>query len=397
MSETKKHKIVIIGGGTAGLTAAAHILKKEPGEDVAIIEPSEKHYYQPLWTLVGGGVFPREETERNEADFIPYGAEWIKDAVTAFDPDHNTVELKSGGKVSYEFLVVAPGIQIDWGNIKGLKENLGRNGVSSNYSYDYVEDTWKNISSLSSGNAIFTQPRPPFKCAGAPQKIMYLADDHFRRTGVRDNINIILGSAAAGIFGVQYYAGELNKIVERKQIQTNYQHNLVEIRGDSKEAVFENLADGGEKVIQYDMIHVTPPQSAPDFIKNSPLADEAGYIAVGKHNLQHIKYENIFSLGDASSLPTSKTGAAVRKQAPILVTNLFHVMKGEKVEDLYDGYTSCPLVTGYGSLILAEFGYDGVPKPTFPFDQRKERYSMYALKAYALPRLYWHGMLRGRA
>jgi sulfide:quinone oxidoreductase len=392
-----RHQVVIVGGGTAGITVAARLRRTGTPLDIVIIEPSTKHYYQPLWTLVGGGVFPKEASEREEAHLIPTGVTWMRDAVTEFDPEHNAVVTREGKRVSYDFLVVAPGIQIDWDKVKGLPEAIGRDGVCSNYAYEYVSYTWECIQHFSGGNAIFTMPNTPIKCGGAPQKIMYLADDYFRRSGVRTRSRVIFASAGSSIFAVKKYATALNRVIARKGIDTLYQHNLIEVRPQQKEAVFERLDTHEQVVLPYDLLHVTPPMSAPDVIKRSPLASEAGWVEVDKHTLQHVRYANVFSLGDASSLPTSKTGAAIRKQAPVVVTNLLAAMHGQPLPAKYDGYTSCPLVTGYGRLILAEFDYDLQPQETFPFDQSKERYSMYLLKKYGLPALYWHGMMKGWA
>ncbi|HMS43414.1 MAG TPA: FAD/NAD(P)-binding oxidoreductase [Pyrinomonadaceae bacterium] len=394
MSKTK-HKIVIVGGGTAGISVAARLCKNN--SDVAIIEPSEKHYYQPLWTLVGGGIVPKETTERNEKDYIPAGAVWIKDRVAEFLPDENALVTESGKKIEYEYLVVAAGIQLDWAKVKGLPEALGKDGVCSNYSYQTVEKTWKFIRTFKSGNAIFTQPNTPIKCGGAPQKIAYLAEDYFRKNGIRDKAKVKFINGMPTIFGSPHYAPTLTKHCEDTGIETKFKYNLTEIRAASKEAIFTQVETGEELIEKYDMIHVTPPMSAPDFIKRSALANEAGWIDVDKETLQHTKFKNVFGLGDSSSLPTSKTGAAIRKQVPVVVENLRHLMKNETLSEKYDGYTSCPLVTGYDSLIMAEFGYDLKPQETFPFDQNKERYSMYLVKRYVLPQLYWNGMLRGRA
>jgi sulfide:quinone oxidoreductase len=390
------HSVVVIGGGAAGLTAASLLRSLPDAPQVAIVEPSDKHYYQPLWTLVGGGVFPREESERDEAPFIPDGATWIRDRVASFQPDQNQVTLASGAIVTYDQLVVAPGIQLDWGKIDGLKEALGKDGVTSNYSYDTVEYTWKALQAFQKGHAIFTFPATPIKCAGAPQKILWLADHHLRRRGIRDHATVTFASAGAAIFGVPRYAKTLSRLARERGVQEWYKHNLVAIRGAKKEAVFEIVGTGEQSVVPYDFIHVTPPQSAPDFVKSSPLADAAGWVEVNKFTLQHTRFANVFSLGDASSTPNSKTAAAIRKQAPVLVDNLMAFRRGFPLEGKYNGYASCPLVTGYGRLILAEFGYDGVIMETMPFDQSQERYSMWATKAYALPRMYWHGMLRGR-
>ena len=392
------YQVLVVGGGTGGISVAARLRNEPNPPEVAIIEPSEKHYYQPIWTLVGGGVFPKEVSERDEADFIPEGATWIQDAVESFDPKNNRVTTKDGREIGYDYLVVAAGIQIDWDAIPGLAQAVGKpdTGVCSNYSYRTVESTWQNLQAFKGGTAIFTQPNTPIKCGGAPQKIMYLSDDHFRRSGVRDKTNVIFASASGGIFSVPKYANALNRVIARRGIETRYQHNLVELHPSNRQAVFERLDTGERVTLDYDMIHVTPPQSAPDFIKQSPLADEGGWVDVNKHTLQHNRFPNVFALGDASNLPTSKTGAAIRKQAPVLATNLMAAINGVPMPASYDGYTSCPLVTGYGRLILAEFDYDGNPKESFPFDQSRERYSMYVLKAYGLPEMYWHGMLRGR-
>lgn len=393
------YQVLIVGGGTAGISVAARLAQQPNPPQIGIIEPSDKHYYQPLWTLVGGGVFPKEESMRDEADFIPAGTTWIRDAVTTLDPDNNSLTTKSGKTLTYNYLVVAAGIQLDWEAIPGLKESVGKpgSGVSSNYAYETVDATWQNIRNFKGGTAVFTQPSTGIKCAGAPQKICYLADDHFRRAGVRQKSNVIFLTGTGAIFAVKKYADSLLKVVARRGIDARYQHELVALRPDKYEAVFHRLDRNNEEVvIKYDLIHVTPRMSAPDFIKKSKLAGAGGWVDVNQYTLQHTRYANVFGIGDCSSLPTSKTGAAIRKQIPAVVENLTALIEGRPFPGHYNGYTSCPLVTGYGSLIMAEFDYDKVPQETFPFDQSQERYSMYALKAYGLPRMYWHGMLRGR-
>ncbi|MEZ4705864.1 MAG: FAD/NAD(P)-binding oxidoreductase [Caldilineaceae bacterium] len=393
------YEVLIVGGGTGGITVAAQLRHKANPPAMAIIEPSTKHYYQPIWTLVGGGVAPKEISERDEADYIPAGVDWIPDAVESFDPDNNQVTTRGGRTIGYDYLVVAAGIQIDWDKIPGLKESVGKpgTGVCSNYDYDTVESTWENIRNFKGGTAIFTMPGTPIKCGGAPQKILYLAEDYFRQHGVRDKSTVVFASAGERIFGVEKYRKTLEGVVVRKGIETKFKHDLIALHPEQKEAVFKKVGTEETVTMHYDMIHVTPPMSAPDFIKHSPLANADGWVDVDKFTLRHVRYPNVFALGDASSLPTSKTGAAIRKEAPVLVKNLMAVRKGMTPIAQYHGYTSCPVVTGYGTLVLAEFDYDGNPDETFPFDQAKERRSMYLMKKYALPAMYWHGMLRGRA
>ena len=397
MNAIKKdhYQILILGGGTAGITVAAQLRRKLKDYDLAIIEPSTKHYYQPLWTLVGAGVFPKEQSEREESAFIPKGADWIQDYVAELQPEQNCVVTRDGRLITYDYLVIALGIQVDWNKIPGLAEGVGTKQICSNYSYQQVDYTWECVSNFKGGTALFTMPNTAVKCGGAPQKIMYLADDHFRKSGVRDKSNVIFASGQGSLFAVEKYRKTLEKVAARKSIDIRTKNNLVEIKPDQKEAIFEHLDTKERVTIPFDMIHVTPPMSAPDLIKSSKLANATGWVDVDKYTLQHPKFLNVFPIGDCSGLPTSKTGAAIRKQAPVLVKNLISAIQGEPLEAKYDGYTSCPLVTGYGKLVLAEFDYEGKPAETFPFDQSKERLSMYLLKAYALPRLYWYGMLRG--
>lgn len=391
------YKVVIVGAGTAGISVAARLVRESQAlkDEIAIIDPAQKHYYQPLWTLVGAGVAKKEQTERDTESLIPEGVDWIQEAVTEFDPENNAVKTAAGNEIHYDYLVVAAGIQVNWDAVKGLKEAIGHDGVVSNYSYDYTDKTWEALRNFKGGNAIFTQPSTPIKCGGAPQKIMYLAEDHLSRSGVRGKSEVHFYSAAGNIFAVDKYAKTLNEVIKRKKIQTHYQRDLIEIRPDKKEAVFKIMGTNDTETVNYEMIHVTPPMGPLDFIKQSPISDQAGWVDVDAKTLQHKKFSNIFAIGDASNLPTSKTGAAIRKQAPVLVENMLSEMKGNPLTAHYDGYTSCPLVTGYGRLVLAEFDYDKNPQESFPFDQSKERYSMYVLKKDFLPVIYWDGMLKG--
>ncbi|MBK3719935.1 Sulfide dehydrogenase [flavocytochrome c] flavoprotein chain precursor [Staphylococcus arlettae] len=394
---SKYYQIVIVGGGTAGITVASRLLRKNQSlkGKIAIIDPAEYHYYQPLWTLVGAGVSSLKSSRKDMKSVMPEGVQWIKNAVSSFQPENNSIILGDNSVVSYEFLVVAPGLQINWSSIKGLKENIGKNGVCSNYSPDYVRETWRQISKFKQGNAIFTYPNTPIKCGGAPMKIMYLAEDYFRKHNIRSNANVIYKTPKDALFDVGKYNKELEKIVEERDIIVDYNYNLVEIDGDKKEATFEHIKTNDRKTIDYEMLHVTPPMGPLRVLKESTLSDSDGWVDVNPTTLQHKSYSNIFSLGDASNVPTSKTGAAIRKQAPIVVNNLLQVMDNEMLTHHYDGYTSCPIVTGYNKLILAEFDYNKKPKETFPFNQAKERRSMYIFKKDLLPKIYWYGMLKG--
>lgn len=392
-----QHQIVIVGGGNAGISIASQLLRKDSSLDIAIIDGAKKHYYQPAWTLVGGGEFNIQDTERDEASVIPAGTTWIQQMVSGFKPEENKVTLADGTDVGYDYLVAAPGIQLNWGEIKGLKENLGKNGVCSNYSFETAPYTWECIQKTRGGKAIFTNPHTPIKCGGAPQKIMYLAADYFKKQGIDSQVEFWSGGTR--VFGVEKYENTLKNVIARYGIHTQFFVKLDEIDGPNKKAKFVGIGEANkdqEYWVEYDMIHVTPPQSAPDFIKKSPLANAAGWIDVEKHTLQHATFKNIFACGDAAALPVSRTGAAIRKQAPVLVSNLLAVMKGKSMSASYDGYSSCPIITGYDKLVLAEFDYNNTPMETFPMDQSKERWSMYQMKKYLLPYLYWNQILPGK-
>lgn len=394
------HDIVIIGGGSAGITTAAR-LRNAGVKDIAVIEPSSVHYYQPLWTLVGGGEADIDSTVRPESSVMPSGVQWIQASATGVDPDAQTVSLDNGDSVGFDWLVVASGIQLDWGKIPGLEATLGHNGVSSNYLYELAPVTWRNIQATSSGTALFTMPPGPIKCAGAPQKIAYLAADHWRRLGVLSRMDIHLILPTPGMFGIPEFAAGLKKAADRYGINVHFESKLVSIDGEGRKAVISKIDGSEEETLSFDMAHITPPQSAPDWIKASALADPEspfGYMNVGKHTLQSVNYPRIFGLGDCTNTPNSKTGAAVRKQSPTLVANLMAARKGAGPDKSYDGYASCPLITAKGKCIMAEFNYDMERTPTFPvLDMTKERRDMYLVKKHALPRMYWDFMLKGRA
>lgn len=398
----KHHDIVVVGGGAAGIAAAASLKARDASLDIAIIDPAEKHYYQPGWTLVGAGVFTPEQTRKEMASLIPKGVTWIKAAVAAFEPEKNNLVLEGCHDISYNKLIVAMGLVLDWDAIEGLPETLGKNGVTSNYRYDLAPYTWELVQGLKGGKAIFTQPPMPIKCAGAPQKAMYLSSDHWYRTGVLKDVEVNFNNAGPVLFGVKEYVPALMKYVDRYNAKLNFKHNLIKIDGESKTAWFKKTDDeGNEEIIEtnFDMIHVCPPQKAPEVISASPLADAAGWVDVDQFTLQHKKYDNIWSLGDVMNAPNAKTAAAARKQAPVVAHNVMAAIKKESGAAQYDGYGSCPLTVERGKIVLAEFGYGGKLLPSMPswvINGLKPTRAAWFLKETMLPPIYWQAMLKGR-
>lgn len=415
-----QHTVLIVGGGTGGIMTAAQMLRKAPKLDVAIIEPSDTHYYQPAFTLVGAGTYDYEATKRPMESVMPQNVKWIQDYATKIDGANNTVTLKSGDEIGYEYLVLSPGLVMDLSLIEGLEEAMGKGGVCSNYIDPNY--TWEVMKNFKGGNAVFTQPTTPIKCGGAPQKAAYMAADYFKKQGLASKTNMVFATPGSVIFGVKEFAAPLMEVIHRYGIHFKPFYAPVKIDPVKKEVHFKSVAPDDNKcvvnegnvlketmvgestiIMPYDMLHLAPPQVAPKFIRESDLVNAAGWLDVDINTLQHKKHPNIFGIGDVAALPTAKTGAAIRKQVPVVIDSIFRLRRKESLSPkMYDGYSSCPLVTGYGKMLLAEFNYKNeyTPDPKLKqmliFDSTKEHWRMWILKKYILPYLYWNKMLKGK-
>jgi len=413
------HQILIIGGGTAGIMTAAQLLKKDKNLDIAIIEPSEKHFYQPAWTLVGAGDYKMNDTIKNTSDFIPKECKWIKDFVTKIETENNSITLKNGDTINYKFLIVASGLTYNLDLIEGLKEALDKKIACSNY-ID-AEETWRQLQNFKGGNAVFTQPITPIKCGGAPQKACYMSADYLQKKGLTSKSNIVLATPGSVIFGVKIVADSLMNVIKDYGIHFKPFYAPIKIDSENKKITFkyvDTTSNGcvitqnnilgevlkNEELIEmsFDFLHLAPPQEPHQFVKDSGLCNAAGWLDVNHNTLLSNKVSNVFGLGDVAGLPTAKTGAAIRKQVPVVVDNLLKLIENKKADNnSYDGYSSCPLVVGYGKMILAEFNYkneftpDSKLKQMLVFDSYKPHWRLWLLKKYILPYLYWNKMLKG--
>lgn len=429
-SSDAKGRIVIVGGGSAGITMVAQLCNELSKPDITIIAPNEIHLYQPGQTLVAGGLMVEADLQENNADYIPDNVKWIKAKVKEFDADNNSVVTDKGEKIPYDFLVIATGLEYNYEAINGLtKADIGKNGVASIYLNDLDKGTcsgavstfellkaFSELSGKQKTNGIFTHPATAIKCGGAPKKIMYLTEDYLRKQGSTNRANATLTFLPndTTMFGVPEYHDAIVKQFEARDMKWKYAHNLTSIDLAKKEATFTHkFKEKGawdpileanvevEKtetlVTPYDFIHITPPMKAPDVVATSPIGSDKGWVPVTKETLQHVKYKNVFCLGDVAAVPMAKTGGSVRKQAPVVTQNLISAMEGKELKAQYNGYTVCPLITGYGTVMLAEFDWSKKPTPSAPLDPTVERWIWWVFKVYMLKPMYFHGMLRGRA
>ena len=394
--------VAIVGGGSAGIAVASSLLKRRPELDIVVIEPRYKHFYQPGFTMVGGGVFSANQPQTFTEKVMPAGVRWIRAAAAEFVPERNQITLEDGSRVGYRQLVVAAGLKLDWEAVDGLQSSLGKNGVTSNYRFDYAPYTWELVKNLKSGRAIFTQPKMPIKCPGAPQKAMYLSCDHWLRNDILDDIDVGFCTAGGELFDIKHYVPALMEYVRKYNARLDLFHNLVAVEGRANKAWFDVSEPGREthqKEMDFDVLHVCPPQTAPDFIRDSSLSNEAGWVDVAPDTLQHQQFENIFSLGDVCSAPNAKTLAAARIQAPVVALNVLAVLDGKEPIAGYDGYGSCPLTVERGKIVLAEYGYNDKLLPTFPqwlIKSDKASKAAWFLKEKMLPAVYYQLMLKGR-
>jgi len=396
----RRHEVVIIGGGNGGVSLAAR-LKRYGVQDIALIEPKEHHLYQPLFSHIAGGRAQVKEAVRSQESVTPKGVAWIKDKAANVDAKANSVTLASGSEVTYEHLVLCPGLQYNWDAVPGLAEAVHSPYGSSHYEFELAPKLWTLLSSMRSGTVIFTMPSGPVKCAGASQKPMYLACDYWKEQGVLDNIRVVMVQPYPTVFGIPEVDRELDRKIAEYGIELRTNSELVAVNPASRTATIRNSADNTSEDLSYDVLNAVPPQSAPDWLKATDLpavGDEHGFVEVDTRTLRHPRYPNVWSLGDAAGTANSKAGGALRKQAKVLAKNLLSARKGEPLSQKYNGYSVCPFTVSRNTVVFAEFDHHYQPMPTIPkVATWKESRLSWWVDRDMFPQVYWHLILKGRA
>jgi sulfide:quinone oxidoreductase len=401
VSMSELHRVVVIGGGNAGLSVAGR-LRRMGVDDVVVIEPRDHHRYQPLFSHVAGGTAPASMAIRPQGSVMPKGVGWIQDRVADVRPDANTVVLTSGRELTYEHLIVCPGIQKDWGTVPGLTEAMASPWGASNYEFELAAKASKLLRDMRSGTVVFTQPAGPATCSGAAQKPMYLACDYWRATGVLDSIRVVLVVPTPTVFGMPLIDSELNRKIAEYGIELRTGTELLEVDATARTVVIGDPGSSHRETLGYDLLHAVPPQSAPDWLKATSLpapTDPDGFVEVDPETLRHARFPNVWSLGDAAATRNSKSGGALRKQTLVLAKNLVSALRGKELSSSYDNYSVCPFTVSRSTVVFAEFDDRYQPKPTIPLwaGLARERRLTWVFDRHILPWVYWNLILKGRA
>ncbi|MGJ3190005.1 NAD(P)/FAD-dependent oxidoreductase [Paenarthrobacter sp. FR1] len=396
----RQHEVVIIGGGNAGVSLAARLVRYGV-KDIALIEPKDHHFYQPLFSHIAGGRAQVKEAVRSQEAVMPKGVHWIKDKAVGVDANANTVRLASGSTVAYVQLVVCPGLQYRWDDVPGLAEAVHSPYGASHYEFELAPKAWTLLSGLRSGTAIFTMPAGPIKCGGASQKPMYLACDYWKEQGVLDHIRVVMVQPYPTVFGIPEVDRELERKLAEYGIELRTNSELVAVSPGSRKATIRNNATGTMEEVSYDVLNAVPPQAAPDWLRATDLpasGDEGGFVEVDTQTLRHVRYPNVWSLGDAAATSNSKAGGALRKQTKVLAKNLVSARQGKAPTHRYDGYSVCPFTVSRNTVVFAEFDDQYRPKPTIPMVPTwKESRLSWWVDRDMFPKVYWHLILKGRA
>ena len=414
----KRVNIVIVGGGTGGMIASARVRRAAPNANITLIAPNSMHIYQPGQVFVAAGLYMQTDIRAKTSQLLEDNIKWIQDEVTVFEPDKNFVQTAKHGKIGYDYLIVALGIEYNYEAIDGLSsDDIGQNGIASIYLNDMKKGVSKagittNIWMHSiqedalqkSVKVLYTQPDTPIKGVGADLDILFLSNDYFKGNGgsksgdVSNNIQNIFATPNSSLFPFKEFDNVIQKRVKKAgNIVPLFGHKLIAIDTQKKSAIFKDRT-GKEVQKSYDYIHITPPMQAPKVFSDSPLAYKdgkyKGYMDINPKTLQHNRYKNVFGIGDILGIPLAKTGGSAQVQAVVIQDNLVAAIENKKFPQEYNGYTVSPVKLKYGQVLLAEFNSKKT-LPTFWLNPYKPRWIWWELDLHFMRYAYFSLMMRG--
>ena len=396
-----KAKFVVAGGSIGGLTVAARLLRAVPEADITIIEPRDEHHYQPGYTLVGAGVYNRDDVLFDQKSLFLPGMKWVKDYLEAFEPERNRVITGSGDIIDYDYLIAGLGVEPDFDSVKNLKEALITDYVANIYDLSSGEKFRKLAREFDSGNAVFTYPAGFVKCGGVPQKITWLSEDLWRNEGKHNRIEIHFHTTRNTLFPAVPRLDEAVKpLIDARGINNHFNQTLRAIDISTRTAIFEESTENDslhEIRRPYDLLHPMPRFRTPKPLRDGPLTREGigGQLSDNRHTLQHQQYPNIFGVGDCAATGAAKTAATIRKQAPVVAGNLIDLALGYEPSNKYDGTSGCPLLTRYGRCMMFEFDFEGNLIHEWLYRPTQETRIWWDFKVHGLKQLYRHIMMNG--
>lgn len=409
--------IAIIGAGLGGISLSAQLISDLPNAKITLFDADPMLYYQPGFTLIAAGIYDKDDVSYDKKDLINKKVQWVQENVAKLDVESKSLQTTSGATHTYDYLIIATGTTYEFELYKGLSEEIV-NDPSTNIASIYTADSAVKARDMlkklakNGGRAIFAEPNTPIKCGGANKKLNFLLEDLARSEGGRDKLEMHLYTGGDSMLSSPVHAKMIEQLYIERDMPYSTRHLLVEVDKERNVAIFEKLMpyreNGQDKVakerveVPYDYLFVIPKMKTSDFIAQAGLSISKGHTAgnwvdVDKYTLQHKKYPYIFAIGDCAGIPKGKTGASIRKQYPVVAKNLIAHLQGQNLEAKFNGYTACPLLTGYGKAVMVEFNYEGAD-PMLPcFGATRESWMNWFIKVYLMKPMVMQGMIYARA
>ncbi|WP_265521183.1 NAD(P)/FAD-dependent oxidoreductase [Oerskovia flava] len=395
MSSPRQHDVLVLGGGNAGLSLAGRLVR-DGCRDVAVVEPKDVHHYRPLLSYVASGMATLDDLTRPQDDVVPAGVLRYPARVVGLDPQRSVVRLDDGTELGYGDLAVCPGSEVDWDAVPGSEEAMGTPFAATSYLPELAGRTWEMLSSLTSGRAVFALASWQVPCFPVGLKPLFVAADHWRRTGVLGAIDIELVVQASRLVDDPRAERELRAACTEYGVRVRTSTSVVSI--DPTDRTARLRTPHGTDTTHYDALFLAPPHRAPRWVSESGLATtgSGGFVAVDPETLQHVTFPRVWGLGDAAAVDAMPSGGALRRQVPVVAANIQARRKGTPMQH-YDGYSLAPITTSRRELLLAEFDRDGRPEPIVAFpDLARPRRSLLLFDRYLQPTIYWRRLLQGK-